>query len=236
MNPLNALVLDDEPVALEVIRQLVAAVPFVHVAGYFTNPFEAAGFLQNNSVDLLFLDIKMPSISGIDLLKTLARPPLVIFTTAHSEHAVQSFELNALDYLLKPFSPARFLQACSRAQEQFTLQNAPVRAVAPTFVFVKSGSQQVRVELSEVLYAESVGNYVQFVLTTHRVVTRLTMNEAVALLPDATFLRIHRSFMVAKQQVTKVDRRSVWVRHHELPIGATYAQEVDGFIQHHRTS
>ncbi|MBF9239626.1 response regulator transcription factor [Hymenobacter sp. BT683] len=231
---MNAIVLDDEPVALDVIRQLVAEVPFVRVARYFTSPFDAAGFLQQNSIDLLFLDIKMPGISGVDLLKTLSRPPLVIFTTAHSEHAVHSFELNALDYLLKPFSQARFLQACNRAQEQYKLKNAPSRDVVPTFVFVKSGSQQVRVELSEVLYAESVGNYVQFVLTTQRVVSRLTMNEAMALLPSSVFLRVHRSFVVAKQQVTKADRRSVWVQRHELPIGATYAQEVDDFIQLHR--
>src|SRR4051812_12683560 len=118
---LQAIAIDDEPFALEVIKSLVAEVPFIELAACFTNALAATSYLQKNRVDVLFLDIKMPNLSGIEFIKTIIHPPLVIFTTAYSEHAVQSFELNAIDYLLKPFSLERFLTACNKAFEQSEL-------------------------------------------------------------------------------------------------------------------
>src|ERR1700733_16008774 len=173
---LNAIAIDDEPLALEVIRNLSAKMAFIRLNACFTNAFEAMSYLSKVKVDLLFLDIKMPDISGIEFLSSLPDPPMVIFTTAYSEHAVQSFELDAIDYLLKPFSLPRFSKACNRAHEQFELKRArrPV-AQEPVHIYIKSGYEQVRVGLEEILYVESSGNYMQFVLVGRKIMSRLTM-------------------------------------------------------------
>lgn len=231
---LKAIAIDDEPIALEVIRKLSGKVLFIELTQVFTNSFEALAFLQQNKIDLIFLDIKMPDISGIDFLKSLPNPPMVIFTTAYSEHAVVSFELDAIDYLLKPFSLARFLKACNKANELYELKKKTITsspAPASGSVFIKSGYEQIRIQLEDILYAESLGNYVQFVLEKQKVVSRLTMSEAEALLPASTFIRIHRSFIVAKKQISKLDRKSVWVKSIELPLGAGYMQEVEKLLK-----
>ncbi len=223
-----AIAIDDEPVALDVIKALAAKINFIKIAACFTNAFDALNYLQKQQADLIFLDIKMPDISGIDFLKSIPRPPMVIFTTAYSEHAVQSFELDAIDYLLKPFSQARFLKACNKAYEQFTLKKANTTVVSPpvSHIFIKSGAEQIRVELDDILFVESNGNYMQFVLDNRKIVSRLTMAEAEALLPVDNFVRIHRSYIAAKKHVIKVDRNSVWIKQTELPVGAAYANDV----------
>ncbi|CAN5130508.1 LytTR family DNA-binding domain-containing protein [soil metagenome] len=228
---LNAIAIDDEPIALEVIKSLAEHVVFIDVAECFTNSFKAMDYLQKNKVDLVFLDIKMPNISGIDFIKSIPNPPMVIFTTAYSEHAVQSFELDAIDYLLKPFSLPRFLKACNKAHEQYELRRQnPHAPAAGASVFIKSGYEQVRVNLDDVLYAESVGNYMQFVTAGSNVVSRLTMADAEALLPSTGFIRIHRSFIAAKRHVTKTDKRTVWIGKKELPVGEAYSGTLEKFI------
>jgi DNA-binding LytR/AlgR family response regulator len=228
---LNAIAIDDEPIALEVIKSLAEQVVFITITECFTNSFKAMDYLQKNKVDLIFLDIKMPNISGIDFLKAISNPPMVIFTTAYSEHAVQSFELDAIDYLLKPFSLARFLKACNKANEQFELRNNNYNTSSGVpSVFIKSGYEQVRVDLGDILYAESVGNYMQFVLNDRNIVSRLTMTDAEALLPAKAFIRIHRSFIASTGHITKVDKKSVWIGKKELPIGTAYVNEVEKFI------
>src|SRR4249919_2906405 len=162
---LTAIAIDDEPIALDIVRSLAAKIPFLSMKGFFTNAFEAADFLNKEKTDLIFLDIKMPDISGIDFIRTIPDPPMVIFTTAYSEHAVQSFELDVIDYLLKPFSLPRFLKACNKALKQHELEsnNGGQKSSLPS-VFIKSGYEQVKVELADVLYAESAGNYMQLAL------------------------------------------------------------------------
>src|SRR5690349_19640732 len=140
---LRAIAIDDEPIALEIIRALAEKVGFLEIAGTYTDAFEAMKRLQEERIDLLFLDIKMPDISGIEFLRSIPHPPMVIFTTAYSEHAVQSFELDAIDYLLKPFSQSRFLKACNKAYELYELKRSP--GVADASIFIKSGYGQVRV-------------------------------------------------------------------------------------------
>ena len=220
---LKAIVIDDEPMALEVIKGLTEKVTFVELARYFTNSFEAMGFLQTNKIDLIFLDIKMPDISGIDFLKSIHNPPMVIFTTAYSEHAVESFELDAIDYLLKPFSLTRFLKACNKAYEQYELRrNKNDSSSGLSSVFIKSGYEQIRVELKDILYAESSGNYVQFVLENKKIASRLTMSEAEALLPATDFIRVHRSYIVSKKHIQKLDKKNIWIQQKEIPIGTAY--------------
>jgi two-component system LytT family response regulator len=225
---LSAVAIDDEPVALDVIKNLSAKIPFIDLKASFTNAFEAIGFLRKEKIDLLFLDIKMPDISGIDFLRSVPNPPMVIFTTAYSEHAVQSFELDAIDYLLKPFSLSRFLKACNKANDLSAMKKSIFdQSSLPASIFIKCGYEQIRVGLNEILYAESNGNYMQFVLADKKIVSRLTMTEAEALLPAGLFFRIHRSYIVSKMHITKIDRNSVWIKQTELPVGANYQSELE---------
>ena len=227
---LKAIAIDDEPVALDVIKNLASKISFVDVAAFFTNAFDAISFLQQEKIDLIFLDIKMPDISGIDFIKSITNPPMIIFTTAYSEHAVQSFELDAIDYLLKPFSQSRFLKACNKAFGQFELRkNNGISS--PGYIFIKSGYEQIRVELDDILYAESNGNYMQFVLKKSKLLSRLTMAETEALLPALDFIRIHRSYIVAKRHISKIERNSIWINETELPVGASYINEIEKFIK-----
>src|SRR5258708_4615971 len=177
---LKAIAIDDEPIALDVVKALAGKVSFLELVGVYTDAYEAMQRLQQEKIDLLFLDIKMPDISGIEFLKSYSHPPMVIFTTAYSEHAVQSFELDAIDYLLKPFSQSRFLKACHKAYELYELKrkNGPVAAAG--HIFIKSGYGQVRVGLDDILYVQSTGNYMQFVLPEEKILSRLTMAEAEA--------------------------------------------------------
>ncbi len=229
---LNALAIDDEPIALEVIRRLCAKVPFVRLLALCQNPLEAKDQLSTNKVDLLFLDINLPDISGIDLLKGLQERPMVIFTTAYAEHAVQSFEMDAIDYLLKPFSQSRFLKACLKANEHFELRkNAGTSLIAAPSIFIKSGYNQVRLRLQDILYAESNGNYVHFVVVGDRTVSRYSMKEVEELLPRSMFVRIHRSFIVAKHHVTRIDTNSVWIGQTKIPVGLAYLSEVSRIVK-----
>ena len=217
-----SIAIDDEPIALDIVAAHAAKVPFIDLKASFTNAFEAISYLQQNKVDLLFLDIKMPDISGIEFLKALSKPPMVIFTTAYSEHAVQSFELDAIDYLLKPFSLSRFLKACNKAKELFDLRNQ-VPENKTDFIFIKDGYEQVKVLLADILYIEASGNYTQIHLTENRLLSsRITINELADILPSQQFLRTHRAFIIAKDKISKYDRSQILVGNRSIPIGITY--------------
>lgn len=224
---MKAIAIDDEPVALEVIKSLSAKIPFIELTAVFTNAFEAIPVLQKDNIDLLFLDIRMPDISGIDFLQSISNPPMVVFTTAYSEHAVQSFELDAIDYLLKPFSPSRFLKACNKAYEQYGLRKSSQPGPDTAgFIFIKNGYEEIRVELDDILYIESNGNYMQFVLGSGKLLSRLTMKEVEEMLPAPDFIRIHRSYIAARKKIHKIDKSTVWIKQAALPIGAGYAHEI----------
>lgn len=222
---MNAIAIDDEPIALDVIRSHASKVPFVSLVETFTNAFDAVTFLQKNKTDLIFLDIKMPDINGIDFLNSLTNPPMVIFTTAYSEHAVSSFELDAIDYLLKPFSLPRFLKACNKAQELHTLRNNTGGSRPSPYIFIKDGYEQVKVRIDDILYIEASGNYTQIHLQNNTLLsTRVPLQEIPQLLVTKKFVRIHRAFIVAKEKINKFDRNQVWIGEKSLPIGSTYLQ------------
>jgi two-component system LytT family response regulator len=233
MNKLRAIAIDDEPLALEVVKKLMEEVPFVELVGSFSKAIDTITFLQENTIDIIFLDIKMPGLSGIEFVRSLSNPPMVIFTTAYSEHAVQSFELDAIDYLLKPFSFSRLLKACNKAMSLHQLKVNSGQAFIESLpaIFIKSGYEQVKIDLSNLLYVESVGNYIRFHLTAQTIVSRLTMAEAEDLLPVKAFIRVHRSFIVAKTKITKIDKRSVWLTELEVPIGVSYATEIENLLK-----
>lgn len=220
-----AIAIDDEPIALDIVKSHASKVSFITLQAVFTNAFDAIAYLQQNVVDLIFLDIKMPDINGIDFLNSLSNPPLVIFTTAYAEHAVKGFELNALDYLLKPFSLARFLKACNKAEELHSLRKKAITTSQPAYIFIKDGYEQIKVAIDDILFIEAAGNYTQINLLNNPLLsTRMPISEMQALLPSRKFIRTHRAFIVAKSVVTKFDRNQIWIGEKIIPIGPTYAQ------------
>lgn len=225
---ITALAIDDEPIALDVVRNHAAKVPFLALQATFTNAFDAMDYLRLHPVDLLFLDIKMPDISGIEFFRSLSKKPLVVFTTAYSEHAVAGFELDAVDYLLKPFSLPRFLKACNKAQEWLKLRSKDTK---PAYIFVKTGYEQVKVDFDAIDYLEATGNYVNFVLGDSHVLSRMTITECEALLPADRFVRIHRSFIAAIGKVQKIERHQLTVNGSILPIGASYMAAMKDLVQ-----
>ncbi|WP_316793502.1 LytTR family DNA-binding domain-containing protein [Pedobacter frigoris] len=219
-----AIAIDDEPIALDVVKSHASKVPFINLLASFTNAFSAVEYLQENKIDLIFLDIKMPDINGIDFLNSLSNPPMVIFTTAYSEHAVKSFELDAIDYLLKPFSLARFLKACNKAQELYNLRNK-AETIENDFFFIKDGYEQIKVFLEDILYIEASGNYTLIHSLNNKLIsTRVPLNEMLLMLPPKKFIRTHRAFIIAQNKITKFDRSQIWIDNEIIPIGPSYAQ------------
>lgn len=220
---MKAIAIDDEPIALEIVKSHASKVPFLELKGEFTDAFKALEFLQKESIDLIFLDIKMPDISGIDFYNSLSKRPLLIFTTAYSEHAVTSFEMDAVDYLLKPFSLSRFLKACNKAFELYNFRNA---SETSDHLFIKTGYEQVKVLFEDILYLEAAGNYVTFVLKDKNIISRSTFVEATNLLPQDKFVRVHRSFIVAISKIDKVERHQVTIKNKKIPVGEAYSQNL----------
>jgi DNA-binding LytR/AlgR family response regulator len=220
---MKAIAIDDEPIALSIVQSHAEKVPFLDLKAVFTDAFEAMAYLQKESADLIFLDIKMPDISGIDFFNSLSRKPLLIFTTAYSEHALTSFEMDAVDYLLKPFSLARFIKGCNKANELYQARNT---TAGSDHFYVKTGYEQVKVLYDDILYLEAAGNYVNFVLRNKQIMSRSTFAELASQLPPERFVRIHRSFLVAINKIDKVERQQVSIGNQKIPVGEAYSQNL----------
>ncbi len=219
---ITAIAIDDEPRALEVVQIHAQKVPFLELKATFTDAFEAIPYLQQNKIDLIFLDIKMPDISGIEFVHILQKTPMIIFTTAYSEYAVNGFELDAVDYLMKPFSLARFTKACNKALEIKALRNEEI----PNFIFLKTGYEEEKVLLDEILYIEAEGNYMAYILPNKKLLSRQNITEILTQLPHSQFIRIHRSYIVAVNKIQKITRQSVWVAGNEISVGASYEEKL----------
>ena len=217
---MNAIAIDDEPIALEIVKSHAAKVPFLDLKAGFTDAFKALEYLQTEPVDLIFLDIKMPDISGIEFFNSLSRKRLLIFTTAYSEHAVTGYEMDAVDYLLKPFSLSRFLKGCNKALELYNTRNA----AATDHLYVKTGYEQIKVYYDEILYLEATGNYVTFALKDKSILSRSTFVEATSLLPADKFVRVHRSYVVSVPRIDKVERHQVTIYNRRIPVSEAYRQ------------
>jgi len=219
---INAIAIDDEPIALEIIEIYAKKVPFLSLEKSFTNAFEALDYLKSNQVELLFLDIKMPDISGIDFLTSLTVKPHVIFTTAYSEHAVTGFELEVVDYLLKPFSFPRFLKACNKVSDMVNLrQDSKV-----DHIFVKDGFDVIRINFNDILYLEATGNYIRYVLKDREVLTRMTVKEAIEILPKNQFMQVHRSFIVNLFLIDKMERHQLHIDNTLIPVSTSFLPNV----------
>jgi two-component system, LytTR family, response regulator len=219
---ISAIAIDDEPRALEVIEIHAQKVPFLELKATFTDAFEAIPYLQQNKVDLIFLDIKMPDISGIEFVHILQKTPMIIFTTAYSEYAVKGFELDAIDYLLKPFSLVRFTKACNKALEMKLSRSEET----PNFIFLKTGYEEEKVLLDEILYIEAEGNYMAYILPNKKLLSRQNIGECISQLPTNHFIRIHRSYIIAVNKIQKITRQSVWVAGNEISVGASYEEKL----------
>lgn len=220
---MKAIAVDDEPIALEIIKSHASKVPYLDLKAQFTDAFKALEYLQKEGIDLIFLDIKMPDISGIDFFNSLSKKPLLIFTTAYSEHAVTSFEMDAVDYLLKPFSLTRFLKGCNKAFELYNARNA---SEPSDHLYIKTGYEQVKVFYDEILYLEASGNYVTFVLKDKNILSRSTFVEAINLLPPDKFVRVHRSYIVSVNKIDKAERYQVTINNMKIPVSDAYTQNL----------
>lgn len=218
---ISAIAIDDESYALEVIKSHASKVPFLDLKATFTNPIQGLEYLKDEGIQLVFLDINMPDISGIDMAALLPKETLVIFTTAYSDYAVKGFELDALDYLLKPFNLSRFLKACQKAQEWIELQPKD----EPTFLFAKTSEGQIRVDFSDLLFCEAQGNYVTFQLEKEKIISRMTLSECEKLLP-ASFIRTHRSFLANKNLVKKAEKHQLHLNGFVVPVSSSYLDQV----------
>ena len=219
---ITAIAIDDEPLALEVVRSHADKVPFLHLTACFTDAFKAIEYLAKNPVELLFLDIKMPDISGLELMESLQQKPMVVFTTAYAEHAVQSYELNAIDYLLKPFAFTRFLKACHKANDLLQAKGNKQPEINGS-IFIKAGYEQVKINFTDILYLESGGNYMSFILADGRkILSRLTINDTLALLPKQQFERVHRSYIVNKDKIDRIERHQLHIGTQTIPVGSAF--------------
>ncbi|MCY1721606.1 LytTR family DNA-binding domain-containing protein [Prolixibacteraceae bacterium Z1-6] len=232
---IKALIIDDEPLAQNVIKQYAQKLPDLTIVDSCNDAICAHKILQEREVDLLFLDINMPKMSGISFLKTLKVSPLVIFTTAYSEYALEAYELNAIDYLKKPFSFERFCKAYYRAEELLTLQKSAQKSTQPTeihndFLFIKSNKKSVKVKFSDILYIEGLGDYIKVHLPDNKLVTNLSMKKIFSLLPPKQFYRIHKSFIVSLDKIESIEGNMVSVNKTRLPIGNSYRQDFVSFV------
>lgn len=233
---IRCLLIDDEPPALAVLRSHIAAVPMLQVVGQCHNAIAAFEVLQNQPIDLLFLDIKMPQLLGTDFLKSLRHPPKVIFTTAYREYALDGYELDAVDYLLKPVSLERFLRAIQKISKvEETVPTASTRELPPTasdrFLYFRVDRKMVKVMVHDILYLESLKDYVRIVTTTKQLIVKQTITSLEEMLPEGQFLRIHRSFVVALSKVDSYSPTHVEVMGKELPIGRHYKPDAEQVLR-----
>jgi len=232
------MVVDDEPMAKDLIDGYIKKTPFLRLAASFSNPFKALDYLTKQPVDLLFLDINMPELSGIQLLKSLPVPPLVIFTTAYSDFAAESYDYGAVDYLLKPVKYERFLKAVNRAADlkAHSVPSNPVITVSEHsrngFVLIKSGTQINKVRIDQILYVEGAGNYMTFFTREKKIMSLLSMTEVLQLLPPDQFVRVHKSYIVNPEHIDIIEKHRVIINKQSIPIGVTYRDHVFPKIGH----
>lgn len=233
----RALIIDDEPLAQNVIEQYANKLPDLTIIGTCNDAICAHKFLHEKDADLLFLDINMPKLSGISFLKTLKNPPLVIFTTAYSEYALEGFELNAIDYLKKPFSFERFCKAYFRAAELLQLKKGGQQVSSvekeTDFIFIKADKKMVKVKFSEILYIEGLGDYIKLHLIDKKLVTNLSMKKVLDLLPANDFYRTHKSFIISLDKIESVEGNMTKINNTKLPIGNSYRQDFMKFIKNY---
>lgn len=231
---IRCIAVDDEPLALKQIVAFIEKTPFLELSASFDNALQAMSWLGENGTDLMFLDINMPDLSGMDLVKSLHDPPKVIFTTAYSEYALEGFKVDAVDYLLKPVSYSDFLKAAQKARERFFNTETDVEKVESNnkFLFIKSEYKILRINLNDIKYVEGMREYVRIYVENQKpVMTLLSLKKLVEHLPEKDFLRVHRSFIVNLNKVTTIERnRIIFDNDVYIPVSEQYKDDFQKFL------
>ncbi|MGX5819550.1 LytR/AlgR family response regulator transcription factor [Chitinophaga lutea] len=228
---MKCLALDDEPLALEIIADFAARAPFPMQMVTFENAAHALRYLQQEPVDLLFLDIKMPDITGIQFLKSLKHPPMVIFTTAYEEYAIDGFNLDVIDYLLKPIPLERFLKAVTKAEEY--RQVSQPKSMETDYIFVKTEYKIIKINLEDILYIEALKDYIKIYTHNQPVLTLKSLKAFESRLPKDKFMRVHRSYLVAMNKISSVERNTVMIANQSIPISEGYRDKFYDVITKH---
>ncbi len=225
---MKCLIVDDEPMARKGLEEYVQEVDFLQLAGSCENAVKAAGWLKENDIDLILLDIQMPKITGIEFLKTLKNPPMIIFTTAYSEYALEGYALDIIDYLVKPIPLERFLKAVQKARDYFLLkQKADASAVSGTgYFFIKCENKFEKVNYTDVLYVEAMQNYCMIHTINGRMITYITFSGLESQLPPDLFLKVHKSFLVSIDKVKSLDGNEIHIGNTQVPISRSLKDEV----------
>lgn len=228
---INCLVVDDEPIAREGMLEHMKQIDFMLPVAACKNAIEASTWLQQQKIDLIFLDIQMPKLTGIDFVKNLTEPPLIVFTTAYPEYAIEGYELNILDYLLKPVSFPRFLKTALKAQEYLNKKAKNDNAAQEDFFFIKSGQKIEKIMLQDVVYVEGMSNYVIIHTKQKKHISYLTFKGLEEQLPSSHFIRIHKSFLISLAAIKSIDGSDVTLDNVTLPISKNYKDEVMARIE-----
>lgn len=232
---ITCLIADDEPMALDLIESYVTKTPFLELKGRCNNGFEVLDLLAKEDIDLLFLDIQMPGLNGLELSKTLRKKNRVIFTTAFDKYALAGFKVEALDYLLKPFDYNEFLTAANRALEWFSLQRSTKQqpVVNNDYIFVKADYKQIRIDFDDILYFEGLKDYVKIWLKSkpRPILTLMSLKTLEENLPTDRFMRVHRSFIVSLNEIKSIERNSIMINNQCIVIADKYKDDFYEFVQ-----
>jgi len=226
---LKCLAIDDEPLALELLEDNISQVPYLKLVAACSNPMEAMKILQHEDVDLIFLDIQMPGLTGLQFIKTISSKPMFILITAYEKYALQGYELDVVDYLVKPVSLDRFIKACNKAWELFQLKSKGNNSNAeskPDYIFVNVDYKLLKVVLSDITWIEGLKDYIKIHLksTTRAVITRMSMKSVEEQLPSKDFLRIHKSYITSVSHITAIMKNSIFIGDLELPVSDNYRE------------
>lgn len=237
---MNCIIVDDEPLARTGMEMHISSVASLHLLGSFSNALAAADFMRSKEIDLIFLDINMPEISGLDFLKSMRNPPLVIFTTAYPQYALESYELNALDYLVKPIRIERFLKAINKAEDQLNLlrKDHDKKEADPDgddFIFIKADRKFFKLFYRDILYIEGLKDYVVIYSKDNKIITSMNVKTIAAQLPPTHFARVSKSYIVNVSHITSFDNELIYMHNIEIPLGQMFRDDflkryVDGRI------
>ena len=235
---IKCIIVEDEPIARNILKQYIGRDTRLQLTGNFKSPVEGLQHIQNEPTDLVFLDIKMPEISGIELLKSLTSPPTVIFTTAFREYAADGFDLNAIDYLVKPFSFERFLQAINKVAESSKYsrkKNDAEEGVTVSSVFIKDGTKLIQIDIEEILFVEALREYIKIVTPRKKYLVHQSMKSLELKLPPNNFIRIHKSYIVAINKINSIEGNTITIADHTLPISRQQKDEILEKITRNKT-
>jgi DNA-binding LytR/AlgR family response regulator len=226
MKKLSCIIVDDEPVARKILQEFVEKVPFMDLQGKFESAMKAEAFLKNNTADIIFLDIQMPKVSGLQLLQKINIESIVILTTAFPQYALEGYELDIIDYLLKPFAFDRFLKAVQKAKDYYQMKHMATDALQSSYIFIKSEKRIEKIELNDILYAESLGNYVSIHTENKKIIAYLTMKSLESQLPLNEFIKIHQSYLVNCSKINAIEGNEIKIGSKSLPISRNCRETV----------